>query len=101
MPPTAPDIPAKPMTDPTAWRGNISDASVSTFADHPWCADAARPTSNTATHSLFAPAANAIGVTASAHASMAVLRAAFVVQPRFNSDEDNQPPPTLPMSAIR
>ena len=45
MPPTAPAIPPKPTTDPTARRGNMSEVSVKRLADQPWCAAAAMETS--------------------------------------------------------
>jgi hypothetical protein len=50
MPPTAPAKPPSPTTEPTAWRGNVSDASVKRFADHPWCAAAAMLTNATEPH---------------------------------------------------
>src|SRR5205809_3439565 len=101
MPPTAPAVPPMPTTDPTAWRGNMSDVSVNTLADHPWCAAAARLISATAPHMLRTPEAVTIGTTATAQTSMAVFRAAFTLQPRWISDDESQPPPTLPMSATR
>ena len=45
------------------------------FADHPWCAAAARLMRATATHSSFAPDAKTIGTTDSAQTSIAVFRA--------------------------
>ena len=42
-----------------------------------------------------------MGTTQSAQMSMAVLRAAFTLQPRLISEEESQPPPTLPTSATR
>ena len=36
-----------------------------------------------------------------AQSSIAVLRAPLTVQPRLMSDDDSQPPPMLPTSAIR
>ena len=42
IPPTAPAKPPRPTTEPTAWRGNMSDVSVKRFADQPWWAEAAR-----------------------------------------------------------
>src|SRR5437762_13708976 len=101
MPPTAPGMPPKPTTDPTACFGNMSDVSVYTLHDHPWCAAAARPMRPTATQRCDAFAAKTIGVTASAQHNMAVLRAAFTDQPFLISDEDSQPPPTLPRSPSR
>src|SRR5215213_6585199 len=100
MPPTAPAVPPKPTTEPIACFGNMSDTSVYTFADHPWCAAAASPIKPTATHRCVVPAAKTMGVTASAHTSIAVLRAAFTVHPRLMSVDDNHPPPTLPTSPI-
>ena len=64
MPPTAPAMPPMPTTEPTARRGNMSEASVKMLADQPWCAAAARPTSSTATHRLDARDAKTIGTTA-------------------------------------
>src|SRR5436309_12114516 len=96
MPPIAPHIPPKPTTEPTARFGNMSDASVKTLQDQPWCAAAARPTSMTATHSWVAWAASGIGTTASAHTSIAVLRERFTLQPRLIRADDSHPPPMLP-----
>src|SRR6195256_4673341 len=98
-PPMAPDIPLIPTIEPTARRGNISEAVVKRFADHPWCAAAARPTRPTATQRCFTLEANMIGVTASAHSSIAVLRARLMVHPRLIKFDDSQPPPMLPTSA--
>ena len=84
-----------------AWRGNMSDVRVNRFADQPWCAAAARPTSSTATQRLVTVDANTIGVTASAQMSIAILRARLTVQPRPMNHDDSQPPPMLPTSAIR
>src|SRR6516225_2173953 len=99
MPPIAPHIPPNPTTEPTACFGNMSDASVNTLADQPWCAAAAMPTSITATHSCRAYAASGIGTTASAQTSMAVLRDRLTVHPRLIKDEDSHPPPMLPTVA--
>src|SRR5688500_3678683 len=101
IPPIAPAMPPNPTTDPTAWRGNVSDASVQRFADHPWCAAAASPTSATATQSSVADDASEIGTTASAQTSMAVLRPALMLQPRLINVDESQPPPMLPTSAMR
>ena len=38
IPPTAPAAPPTPTTDATSFFGNMSDASVNTLADQPWCA---------------------------------------------------------------
>ena len=51
MPPAAPAMPPMPVTEPTALRGNISEAVVKRLADQPWCAAAARLSSAMATHS--------------------------------------------------
>src|SRR5216117_2528369 len=101
MPPTAPAMPPRPTTDPTACRGNMSDDSVNRFADQPWCAAVARLISATADHIPCARAAKTIGTTASAQPSIAVLRDALTLQPRRISVDDSQPPPTLPISAIK
>jgi len=52
----------------------MSEAVVKRFADHPWCAAAARPTIATASQRLCTCEANTIGSTAIAQMSMAVLR---------------------------
>src|SRR5689334_14355521 len=101
MPPTAPAMPPIPTTDPTALRGNMSDVVVKRLHDHPWCAAAARPISTTATQSFDVCAAKTIGTTASAQINIAALRPPLMVQPRLISDDESQPPPTLPTSAIR
>src|SRR5512144_215987 len=101
MLPTMPAIPPRPTTVPTAHRGNMSDTIVYTLADHPWCAAAASATIATAVHKPVTREANTIGTTASAHASIALFRAALTLQPRAMSADDNQPPPMLPASATR
>src|SRR5829696_5032413 len=99
IPPTAPAMPPSPTTEPTALRGNMSDAIVKRLADHPWCAAAARLTSATATQRLLAPDANTMGTTANAHASIATLRPAFTDHPRRINADESHPPPMLPTSA--
>src|SRR6478672_3682244 len=101
MPPTAPAAPPRPTTEPTTCLGNVSETSVYRLADHPWWADAAKPTSATASHRSPAFEATAIGRTAMAQISMAVFRPALTDQPRLISADESQPPPMLPMSAIR
>src|SRR5678815_3450208 len=101
MPPTAPAMPPMPTTDPTARRGNISDVVVKRLHDQPWCAAAARPINETATQRFDVCAANTIGTTASAQISIANFRPALIVHPRLISDDESQPPPMLPISAIR
>src|SRR6266446_9833106 len=96
-PVNAPAIPPIPTTEPTARRGNMSEASVKIFADHPWCAAAASPTSPTATHRLLTPETKTIGVTSRAQINIAVLRARLIVHPRLIRLEESQPPPMLPM----
>src|SRR3954463_6171777 len=92
----APAVPPIPTTLPTAARGNISDAVVNRFADQPWCAAVARLTNPTTTHMLVMEGARTTGTTARAHTSMAVLRAALMVQPRSISVDESHPPPMLP-----
>ena len=78
MPPTAPIMPPKPTTDPTARRGNMSEAIVKMLAEKPWCAAQARPSSSTAVHMSSTTAAKTIGTTHSAMHSIAVLRARLI-----------------------
>src|SRR5512132_3843042 len=101
MPPTAPAMPPGTGAEPTALRGNTSPTSMNRFADQPWCADAARATSSTDVHRLDDLEAKMIGTTADAQMNMAVLRAALRLQPRLMRAEESQPPPMLPMSAMR
>src|SRR5262245_63811497 len=101
MPPIAPAMPPMPTTEPTAWRGNMSDVVVKMFADQPWCAPAAIPTNDTAIQTFEAFAANTTGTTASAQINIAVLRARLTLTPRLIIEDDNQPPATLPASAIK
>lgn len=76
-------------------RGNMSDAVVKMFADQPWWAAAAKPTSNTPVHRCVAREAKTIGTTASARISMAVWRSPLTVQPRLINEEESQPPQML------
>ena len=69
--------------------------------DHPWCAAAATLINATASQRWLVNPANITGKTATAHASMAVFRAALTLQPRLRSDDESQPPATLPTSATR
>src|SRR5580692_8386818 len=97
MPPTAPPSPPRPTTDPTALRGNKSEASVYRFADQPWCAAVATPTSATASHMFVCARPTKItDVTATAQISMAAARARLVVHPRFTRAAEIQPPPIDP-----
>src|SRR6185503_11075975 len=99
-PPSAPAIPPRQTTEPTALRGNISEVVVNKLQDQPWCAAAANPTITAATQMFFTCDAKMIGVTAMAQISIAVLRARLMVQPRLIKVDDSQPPPMLPPSAI-
>src|SRR5207248_107741 len=99
IPPIEPAMPPMPTTEPTARRGNMSDAIVKMFALQPWCAAAARLMSATASHKFEACAANIIGTTDNAQTSIATLRDLFTVQPRLMSDDESQPPPIDPTSA--
>src|SRR5262245_34274876 len=101
IPPTAPAAPPRPTTDPTAWRGHVSDVTVKRLHDQPGWAAAARPTSATATHTFEAPDASTIGTTDRAQTSIAVFRPALTDQPRRISVDESQPPPMLPTSAAR
>src|SRR3954467_3220413 len=101
MPPTAPAMPPKPVTDPTACRGNVSDTNVYRFADHPWWAAAARLMIATVAHRLWICDAANIGSTHRPHTSSVVLRAKFTPRPRLMSDDDSHPPAMLPTSAAR
>src|ERR1700693_6417886 len=96
-PVNAPAMPPMPTTEPTARRGNISDAVVNRFADHPWCAAAASPTRPTASQRLLTPETKTIGVTIRAQINIAVLRARLIVHPRLIRLEESQPPPMLPI----
>ena len=99
MPPTAPAKPPMPTTEAIARRGNMSEVSVNTLADQPWCPAVASPISATASHRLSARAAKTIGTTASAQTSIAPLRARLTLQPRLMSRPASQPPVMLPTSA--
>src|SRR6476661_3030518 len=101
MPPIAPAMPPMPTTEPTARLGNMSDVVVKRLHDQPWCAAAARPISTTATQKLDVCAAKTIGTTASAQSNIAAFRPALMVQLRLINDDESQPPPMLPTSAIR
>src|SRR5262249_60480719 len=100
-PPPAPPIPATPIPDPTARRGNMSEASVYMLAENPWCAAAARPIRNTAAHMFETTGANDTGTTQRAQTERAVFLATLAVHPRAISHDDSHPPATEPTSAIR
>src|SRR5215213_1006133 len=97
--PTAPAIPPKPTTEPTACFGNVSEAVVNRLADQPWCAAAASPTRKTATHMLLSCVTIATGMTHTAQTSSATLRPKLIECPPLMSREESQPPPTEPTSA--
>src|ERR1039457_6787569 len=88
--------PPIPTTLPTAECGNRSEAMVKMFAEKPWCAAPARPTSPTTTHRLLVKGAYSTGSTHSAQISMANLREAFTLLPRPIIAEESHPPATLP-----
>src|SRR5216684_5728858 len=96
MPPTAPAAPPSPTTDPTACRGNMSEAVVKRFADQPWWAAAARLTMATAPHRVLTWVAKAMGVTQRAHRRRVAFRAPLRLAPRARRTPGSQPPPTLP-----
>src|SRR5262249_8040208 len=85
----------------TADRGNMSDAVVKRFADHPWCAAAARLTNPMVRITLLVNGAKTTGTTHSAQISIVSLRAELMLQPRLIRLDDIHPPPTLPTSASR
>src|SRR5580704_11034373 len=81
IPPSDPAIPPRPITDATAFFGNMSDTVVYRLADHAWWADAARPIKSVAPQ-LPAPVAKTIGMTHNAKMNIPVLRAFVTLQPR-------------------
>src|SRR5258708_7652320 len=95
-----PATPPMPITVPTSRRGNTSPTVVTRFADHPWCAAAARPTANTAYHRLWKIDSVAIGSTHTAQTPIAILRATFGLPERAIRRDDSQPPAALPPDAI-
>src|SRR5512143_706645 len=101
MPPIAPAIPPMPTTELTACRGVVSETKVERLAEKPWWAEAARPTSRVAVHRPDTREAMKTGTTHSAQISIVILRAALTVQPRLRSQDESQPPPTLPTSVIK
>src|SRR3989442_15617926 len=92
QPPMPPANAPIPTTDPTAARGNMSLASVYTFADQAWCAAAATLTIATAAHRLPARGAKAVGTISSAIDSIADLRDRLTVPPRQIRDHANLHP---------
>src|SRR5215813_6209108 len=95
-PPSAPNMPPNPTTEPTARLGNVSEARVNMLADQPWCPAAASPIKTTAVQRPDALAAKMMGTTAKAQMSMAVLRLRLMVQPRLIMADENHPPAMLP-----
>src|SRR4051794_26464643 len=94
-----PDMPPSPETEPTARLGNRSPTSAYWLALNPWCPAVASPSSSVQTHGLLPTVANITGTTRQAQTSMAVLRAALVVVPRFIIADESHPPPMLPSPA--
>src|SRR5947209_19708233 len=82
-PPIAAPRPPSPMTEATAERGKVSEASVYMFADHPWWAAVAQLITSTVSQ-MFVPVniTSETGSTATAHTRSAVLRAAVTLHPR-------------------
>src|SRR5213594_1046485 len=100
-PPSPPAQPPMPTTEATVFDGNMSEAVVNRFADHPWWADVARLTSATGRIGLLTnTAVTARGMQAAAK-SMAAFRALPASQPLRIRRPEIQPPPTLPKSAAR
>src|SRR5262245_6551378 len=98
-PPVAPAKVPNPTTEPTARRGNMSEVSVNRLQENPWWAAVASPIRNTAVHGLSTSGAAVTGTTKIAQVNIAVLRAAFVVQPRAKSHELSHPPQIDPTVA--
>src|SRR5690348_9260944 len=96
IPPTAPNMPPSPVTEPTTRFGNISPVRLKRFADHAWWAEAARVIRMAAVHLPCANAANATGKTQAAQRSIVTFLALFVDQPRFIRIPASQPPAILP-----
>src|SRR5208337_1980836 len=101
MPPTAPPVPPRPVTEPTSRLGNISEARVKIFADHPWCAAREREMRASAHRILGAKAATMPDGMQNAHRAIAVLRARLGGQPRLIKNPESHPPATLPTPEMR
>ena len=95
----APAVAPIPTALPTVRRGNISDANVNRFADHPWCAEVAKLISATTSQRLVENGAYKTGSMHNAQISMVIFLAKLMLDPRLISPEDSQPPPMLPKLA--
>src|SRR5205814_10662607 len=101
IPPTAPPKPPMPTTEPTARRGNMSEAVVNILHDHPWCAAVAKLNSATWGQRLLKCGISTTGTTQMAQISIAVLREWFTLHPRLIKLDESDPPEMLPTSAAR
>src|SRR5580698_6251692 len=101
MPPIAPAMPPIPTTDATTLPGNISEAVVKRLQENPWWPAAATPIIRTAVHKDATLGTKIIGTTQSAQTSIANFRLALTVFPLRISDDESQPPATLPASEIK
>ena len=82
----------KPITEPTAFLGNKSEATVNIFADHELCAAAASAISATLNGKEPVNGTSITGKTSKAVPSIVHLRAAFKVFPFFSRNEDTAAP---------
>src|SRR5258705_12828969 len=98
MPPTAPAMPPIPVTEATAFLGNMSETVVKMLADHAWCAAHAMAIVATASHVLMAPRREAKSTVSGNNAKMniASLRALLASMPPLMNFLGNQPPKTEP-----
>src|SRR5882672_3189087 len=98
MPPSAPVVLLMLTTDATALVGNMSEGSVNTLAENPWCAAVARPSSKTAPHVDETRGASIIGSAPNTKTNIAALRLTLMLLPWRIRNDDSQPPATLPAS---
>src|SRR5262249_56028038 len=91
-----PGRPPIPVTDAPASFGNVSEVIVYRFADQPWCAAVASPTSAIVTTGPGANAAIAATGIQKAQTAIAVRRARRVSPARPITVPRHQPPPPPP-----
>src|SRR6185436_19715878 len=98
MPPTAPAMPPMPVTEATAFLGNMSETVVKILADQAWCAAQAMAMVATASQVLIAPRREASSTVKGNKAKMNMdnFRALLASMPPLMNFLGSQPPKIEP-----
>ena len=102
IPPTAPAMPPMPVTEATAFLGNMSETVVKMLADQAWCAEQAIAMVPTASQVLIWPSREASSTQSGHRAKMNIesLRARLASMPPAMKRFGSQPPKMEPPVAM-